>query len=51
MNGFGKLYYPSGKLAYEGEWKHNSFNGRGKVYNEDPQYFDGHFNFEDFDGL
>lgn len=21
MNGFGKLYYQSGKLAYEGNWK------------------------------
>jgi antitoxin component YwqK of YwqJK toxin-antitoxin module len=36
MDGYGKLYYPNLKLAYEGEWKNNAFNGKGKVYNEDP---------------
>ncbi len=36
MDGYGKLYYPNEKLAYEGEWKNNAFNGKGTVYNEDP---------------
>lgn len=34
MNGEGKLYYSSGKLAYEGEWKDDEFYGYGKVYND-----------------
>jgi hypothetical protein len=33
MNGFGKLYYQSDKLAYEGEWLNDQFHGRGKLYN------------------
>jgi len=27
MDGYGKLYYPNEKLAYEGEWKNNAFFG------------------------
>jgi hypothetical protein len=34
MNGYGKLYYQNGDLAYEGYWKNNLFHGRGKVFNE-----------------
>jgi len=45
MDGYGKLYYPSEKLAYEGEWKRNAFNGNGKVYNEEPSDFSGEFDF------
>ena len=51
MDGYGKLYYPSSKLAYEGEWKRNAFNGNGKVYNEEPSNFQDVFNFENFDEL
>ncbi|EAR80675.1 kinase domain protein (macronuclear) [Tetrahymena thermophila SB210] len=36
MNGYGKLYYPSGQLAYEGKWKDDKFDGRGVIYNEKP---------------
>jgi hypothetical protein len=36
MEGFGKLYYQSGKLAYEGEWKKDQFMGKGILYNEVP---------------
>ena len=36
MQGFGRLYYPNNKLAYEGYWRNNAFNGRGTVHNEDP---------------
>ena len=27
MDGYGLLYYPNEKLAYEGEWKNNAFYG------------------------
>jgi hypothetical protein len=33
MNGFGKLYYKSGKIAYEGYWLLDEFHGFGKLYN------------------
>lgn len=33
MNGYGKLYYQSGKLAYEGYWKADQFTGNGVLYN------------------
>lgn len=31
MEGFGKLYFPSGKVAYEGYWKHDCLHGKGKL--------------------
>jgi len=34
MNGYGKLYYDSGELAYEGQWYKDEFHGRGIVYND-----------------
>ena len=49
MDGYGKLYYPNEKLAYEGEWKNNAFNGKGTVYNEDPQDIEGPFDYKNFD--
>jgi hypothetical protein len=36
MEGYGLLYFPSGRLAYEGEWKMNKFNGNGVLYSENP---------------
>jgi len=51
MDGYGKLYYPSGKLAYEGEWKENTFNGNGKVFNETPSQFSGPYDYRNFDLL
>ncbi len=51
MDGYGKLYYPNAKLAYEGEWKNNAFNGKGKVYNEEPMAFADSFDFRNFDHL
>lgn len=36
MNGFGSLYYPSGKLAYQGQWLNNQFHGKGILFNENP---------------
>lgn len=29
MDGFGKLYYQSGKIAYEGNWTEDQFQGFG----------------------
>jgi hypothetical protein len=49
MDGFGKLFYQSGKLAYEGEWKTDQFMGKGILYNETPDKLDGDFNCTNFD--
>lgn len=51
MNGFGKLYYQSGKLAYEGYWKNDLFEGQGKLYNEKPKKLDDKFDYHNFDGV
>jgi len=40
MDGWGKLFYPSGRLAYEGYWKHSKFEGYGKLFNENPIHVD-----------
>jgi antitoxin component YwqK of YwqJK toxin-antitoxin module len=48
MHGFGRLYYPNGKIAYEGGWKNNEFYGKGKVYNYEPVALNSPFNFTDF---
>jgi hypothetical protein len=34
MEGRGVLYYASGKIAYEGEWKQDRLDGYGVLYNE-----------------
>jgi hypothetical protein len=34
MEGRGALYYQSGKIAYEGEWKEDKLQGFGTLYNE-----------------
>lgn len=33
MEGYGKLYYENGSIAYEGCWKNDEFYGKGRVYN------------------
>jgi len=38
MDGFGKLYYPNGQIAYEGHWHHSTFQNNGKLYNVEPKY-------------
>lgn len=48
MNGHGKLYYESGKLAYEGMWYMDEFHGRGKLYNEDPAPLSESFDYRTF---
>lgn len=37
MNGYGKLFYETGKLAYEGQWYQDEFHGRGTVHNDQPE--------------
>lgn len=36
MNGFAKLYYQSGDIAYEGYWVNDKLHGKGKVFNDNP---------------
>lgn len=50
MQGKGKLYYMSGKLAYEGEWSQDQIHGQGKLYNENPKNIDK-FDYKDFSTL
>lgn len=33
MEGRGALYYSSGDIAYEGEWKDDQLHGYGVLYN------------------
>ena len=33
MDGYGSLYYQSGELAYQGMWKQDQFQGKGRLYN------------------
>ncbi len=33
MQGRGALYYTSGKIAYQGEWKDDKLHGYGVIYN------------------
>lgn len=33
MDGEGKMYYQTGKLAYEGHFDKDRFHGYGKIYN------------------
>ena len=49
MHGKGSLYYASGKLAYDGDWFEDKFEGFGVLYNESPSVFNEKFDFNDFD--
>ena len=51
MHGFGKLYYESGQIAYEGYWAGDNFNGEGRVFNDRPEKVLGEFNYYDFADL
>ena len=51
MDGWGKLFYEGGKLAYEGHWKQDEFHGFGKVYNDNPIPLECGFDFTNFDYL
>lgn len=50
MDGWGKLFYPSGRLAYEGYWKGGRFDGYGKLFNETPLHIQI-FDYSDFNRI
>ena len=49
MNGYGKLYYDSQKLAYDGYWKNDEFFGKGRVFNDNYEYLDRNFDYTNFE--
>ncbi len=51
MNGYGVLYYQSNKVAYEGQWRNDQFQGEGKLYNESPDLLEGGFDYTNFDDI
>ena len=50
MDGWGKLFYPSGRLAYEGYWKEGKFEGYGKLFNESALHLESH-DYSDFNRI
>lgn len=51
MEGEGSLYYPSGKIAYQGEWKADKLDGFGVLYNEDVVKLTQSFDYRSFDNV
>jgi hypothetical protein len=51
MEGRGTMYFASGNMAYEGEFRDDKFEGRGVLYNEDPEKFEGEYDYNDFGPL
>lgn len=51
MHGYGKLFYPNNKIAYQGDWYIDQFHGFGKVYNDQPSQIVGSFDYTDFDSI
>ena len=49
MNGYGKLFYDGGSVAYEGQWYKDEFHGRGKVYNDSAVQLGDPFDYQTFD--
>jgi len=45
MHGKGVLYYSSGKIAYEGDWKEDMLHGYGVLYNENIEVLNEDFDF------
>ena len=43
MHGKGTFYYKKGKPLYEGEWKNGKFEGHGKQYSANGEYYLGEF--------
>ena len=50
MDGWGKLFYPSGRLAFEGYWKAGKFDGYGKLFNETPLHVET-FDYSNFNKI
>jgi hypothetical protein len=51
MDGYGKLYYNTGQMEYEGEWRLDLFHGWGKVFNDNPTMLDDTFDYTNFNNL
>ena len=51
MNGYGKLHYENGHIAYEGSWQDDEFYGFGRVFNDQPESLMDSFNYYDFADL
>ena len=51
MNGQGKLYYQSNRLAYDGQWLDDQFQGKGTLYNEEPVLLNSNFDYRNFDEI
>ena len=49
MEGQGKLFYQSGRIAYDGEWNDDQFTGFGTLFNEYPVPLDQPFDYSNLD--
>lgn len=49
MHGKGTLYYSDGRIAYQGDWSHDSLKGKGILYNERPARLDRPYDYRSFD--
>eukprot|EP01017_Pseudomicrothorax_dubius_P047283 TRINITY_DN846_c0_g4_i1.p1 TRINITY_DN846_c0_g4~~TRINITY_DN846_c0_g4_i1.p1 ORF type:complete len:339 (+),score=104.90 TRINITY_DN846_c0_g4_i1:480-1496(+) len=51
MEGFGRMLFASGNVAYEGWFREDKFDGEGILYNEEPEPCEEEFDYKDFGGL
>ena len=51
MEGYGVLFYASGKPYYCGQWKQGNFEGRGSFFNEQEDKIEGGFDYKDFSNI
>lgn len=49
MDGHGTLFYPDGRIAYEGQWQNDTLHGKGILHNENPTQINGNYDFKSFD--
>lgn len=49
MQGQGQLYYQSGKIAYNGSWFDDHFEGYGVLYNEYPKQLNDLLDYSNLD--
>lgn len=48
MHGKGILYYPSQKVAYDGEWENDQLSGYGVLYNQEVAALRTPFDYRDW---
>ena len=51
MCGRGKLFYQSGKVAYDGQLENDLFHGTGILYNEVPEPLPHSFDYSNFEDI